>query len=179
MVKISLPLTKKAVGRLKVGDEVLLSGTIYTARDKTHQRLVMAMEKGKSLPFDLKDAVIFYAGPTPTPPGKVIGSIGPTTSARMDSYTPLLLKKGLKGMVGKGMRGQEVKEAIQRNRAVYFIAVGGAAAYLSTFVKKAKVIAYKDLGPEAIYRLEVKDFPVIVALDSYGNDLFARKAPAR
>ena len=169
---VKAPLSEDDVDSLKIGDRVLLSGLIYTARDQTHKRLIEAIKKSDTLPFPLRGQILFYAGPTPAPAGQSIGSIGPTTASRLDSYTPLLLERGLKGMIGKGNRGPAVKEAIKNNRAVYFLAVGGAAAYLAQYVEEAVVIAYKDLGPEAIYRLKVKDFPVIVAIDASGRDIF-------
>jgi fumarate hydratase subunit beta len=167
---ISTPLTKEKIEKLKVGTRVLLSGVIYTARDAAHQRLVKAIEKGKKLPLPLKNQIIYYTGPTPAKPGKVIGSAGPTTSSRMDSYTPALLKKGLKGMIGKGERSAEVTKAIKRYKAVYFLATGGAGALLAQRIKKCDLVAYPDLGPEAIYRLEVENFPLIVAIDSQGKN---------
>lgn len=160
--KIYLPLRKEDIRELKAGEEVLLSGVIYTARDQAHKRLAELIKNRKRLPFDLKKAVIYYCGPTRTRPGAVIGSCGPTTSARMDSFTPALLEAGLKAMIGKGNRSKEVIAVIKKYKAVYFITIGGAGAYLSKKVKKAEVIAFRDLGPEAIYRLEVRDFPVIV-----------------
>jgi len=171
-VILNTPLDEEKARQLKVGDKIGISGLIYTARDKAHQRLAGLMQDGKPLPFDPQDQIIFYAGPAPSRPGKVIGSIGPTTSKRMDAYTLLLLERGLKGMIGKGKRSQEIKSAIKEYGAVYFAATGGAAALLSQHVVKAEVFAFKDLGPEAIHRLEVKDFPVIVAIDSQGHDLY-------
>jgi len=171
-MKLTLPLTKEKVRMLKVGDIVQLTGTIYTARDAAHERLVEWIHQEKELPFDLQDSVIYYVGPTPTKPGAVIGSAGPTTSYRMDSYTPSLLDLGLKGMIGKGKRSEEVIDAMKKNDAVYFAAVGGAAALLSQQIKKCEVIAFEDLGPEAIHRLYVEDFPVIVAVDCQGKSLF-------
>lgn len=151
--------------KLKAGEKFLLSGTIYVARDQAHK---------KGLPFDVKDKIIFYAGPTPAKPGKIIGAIGPTTSSRMDSFTPQLYDQGLKATIGKGQRSKEVIEAIKRNRAVYFVALGGAAALLSKHVLSSKTIAYPELGPEAVLQLEVKDFPVWVAIDSQGNQIFKK-----
>jgi len=171
MIVLNTPLDEEKIKRLKIGDKISLSGLIYTARDKAHQRMADLIREGKSLPFDPQDQVIYYAGPTPVRPGRVIGSIGPTTSKRMDVYTLLLLERGLKGMIGKGKRSQEVKSAIKKYGAVYFAATGGAAALLSQHVIKAEVFAFEDLGPEAIHKLEVKDFPVIVAIDSKGCDL--------
>lgn len=168
MRTIKVPLTEKIIKTLKAGDEVLLDGYVYTARDQTHLRLLKDIARKKS-PFDLKDQVIYYAGPTPTPKGKVIGSCGPTTSSRMDSFTPALLKAGLKGMIGKGNRSKEVRQAIKRYKAVYFLTIAGAGAYLSKKIVEAKPIAYKELGAEAIYRLKLKDFPAIVGIDSRGR----------
>jgi len=160
--KIYLPLSEKDIKSLSVGDEALLSGVIYTARDQAHKRLVELIKKGKRLPIDLKNQTIYYCGPTKTRPGKIIGSCGPTTSSRMDAFTQPLLKTGLRGMIGKGNRSKEIARAIKKYNAVYFIAIGGAGAYLSKKVRKLKIAAFKDLGPEAVYKLEVKDFPVIV-----------------
>jgi fumarate hydratase subunit beta len=162
----------KNIDTLKAGQEIFLSGTIYTARDQAHKRLVQAIKRGKRLPFELKEAIIYYCGPTQTPKGKVIGSCGPTTSSRMDEFTPLLLKEGLKGMIGKGGRASEVKNAIKKNKGVYFITYAGCGALLSKYVKKARTIAYADLGPEAICKLEVKDFPLIVAIDASGRSIY-------
>jgi fumarate hydratase subunit beta len=170
--QITTPLTEKAIEALKSGERVLLSGYIYTARDAAHKRMFDALREGKALPIDIKGHVIYYCGPSPTPPGKVIGSCGPTTSSRMDVYTPELLSLGLKGMIGKGKRSIEVKEAIKRYKAVYFGATGGAGALLSKCILSSQVLAYEDLGPEAIVRLEVKDMPLVVINDIYGNDLF-------
>ena len=171
MKKLILPLTNEKIERLKAGDEILISGKIYTARDQAHKRFIEMQKSGKKLPIDLKRATIYYCGPTKTKPGKIVGSCGPTTSSRMDSFTPALLKAGLRGMIGKGSRSKEIVEAIKRYKAVYFVAIGGAGAYLSKKVKKAAVAAFKDLGPEAVYALEVKDFPVIVGIDSGGRKL--------
>ncbi len=162
MRKIILPLTKDIIKTLKQGEIVLLSGPVLTARDAAHKRLRDALKEGKKIPVVLKGETIYYVGPSPHRKGEVIGSCGPTTSSRMDPFTPLLLKHGLIGMIGKGERSKEVNLAIKKHKAVYFITIGGAGAYLSEKVKSAKVVAYKDLGPEAIYRLEVRDFPVIV-----------------
>ena len=162
MRKIILPLTKDIIKTLKQGEIVLLSGPVLTARDAAHKRLRDALKEGKKIPVVLKGETIYYVGPSPHRKGEVIGSCGPTTSSRMDPFTPLLLKHGLIGMIGKGERSKEVNLAIKKHKAVYFITIGGAGAYLSGKVKSAKVVAYKDLGPEAIYRLEVRDFPVIV-----------------
>jgi fumarate hydratase subunit beta len=172
MVIVETPLKGADVEKLKVGDRVVLNGFIYTARDKTHQRIADFLKTAKKLPFDPEGQVIFYTGPTPAKPGRIIGSIGPTTSGRMDAYTPLLLEQGLKGMIGKGDRSEEVRKAIKNHKAIYFAATGGAAALLSQYVVQAEVYAFEDLGPEAIYKLEVKNFPVIVAIDSSGRDLY-------
>jgi len=172
MKKIYLPLTEDTRQGLKAGEEVLLSGKIYTGRDAAHKRLYEAMADNKQLPIELADNIIYYCGPTPPTPGIPIGSCGPTTSKRMDPFTPELLAKGLGGMIGKGRRSDEVKKAIKKHKGVYFVAVGGAGAYLASRVKKSKVLAYGDLGPEAIYELWVEDFPVIVAIDSKGKAIF-------
>jgi len=172
--KIKIPLTDEVIASLHAGDMVLLSGEVYTARDVAHRRLYEALNKGEKLPIDLKTAVIFYAAPAPTPPGKIIGSIGPTTSYRMDFFTPKLIENGLKGMIGKGNRSEEVVAAIKKHGAVYFGAIGGIAALSSQCVKKAELVAYEDLGPEAIRKLTVVDFPVIVINDTMGNDLYAQ-----
>lgn len=169
---LKTPLNGKEIANLKTGEQISLSGVIYTARDAAHRRMIEAVEKGEALPIDIRGQVIYYVGPTPAKPGQVIGSAGPTTSSRMDAYTPRLLEAGLKGMIGKGKRSPEVKEAIKKHRAVYFAAAGGAGALLSKRIKKAEIVAYEDLGPEAIYRFEVKDFPVVVVNDIYGNDLY-------
>ncbi|OGX15487.1 MAG: fumarate hydratase [Omnitrophica WOR_2 bacterium RBG_13_41_10] len=158
--------------KLKVGDKIFFSGTIYTARDQAHKRLAEALKKGQRLPIDLKGAIIYYCGPTKTPKGKIIGSCGPTTSSRMDEFTPILLKAGLAGMIGKGARSQEVIRAIKKYKAVYFLTYAGCGALLAKYVKKAKPVAYKDLGPEAIYQLEVRDFPLIVGIDARGNSVY-------
>ena len=163
MRKISLPLTRDIIKTLKSGEQVLLSGSLLTARDAAHKRLADALKAGKKIPILLKGETIYYTGPTPKRKGEVIGSCGPTTSSRMDSFTPLLLKHGLVGMIGKGERSEEVNLAIKKYKAVYFITIGGSGAYLSEKVKSAGVVAYQDLGPEAIYRLTVEDFPAIVA----------------
>ena len=172
MKKIILPLTAEAIKNLKAHDEVLLTGVIYTARDQAHKRLSEILRMKKKMPIEFAGETIYYCGPTRAMPGKVIGSCGPTTSSRMDGFTPELLKAGLKGMIGKGERSREVIDAIKKCKAVYFIAVGGAGAYLAGKVKKAKIAAFADLGPEAIYKLEVKDFPVIVGADSKGNSVY-------
>jgi fumarate hydratase subunit beta len=170
--KITTPLTEEKVKELKAGDSVLLSGYIYTARDAAHKRLVELLEEGKELPVDIKDQVIYYVGPTPAKPGQPIGSAGPTTSYRMDAYTPILLDRGLKGMIGKGLRGAEVVDSIIKNGAVYFAAIGGAAALTGKCVKSSELIAYEDLGSEAIRRLYVEDLPLIVVIDTEGNNYY-------
>ncbi|WKZ33475.1 MAG: Fe-S-containing hydro-lyase [Thermodesulfobacteriota bacterium] len=171
-VRISAPLTDEIVGKLRAGDKVLISGVLYTARDAAHKRLIELLDAGKELPFDIKGQIIYYVGPTPERPGQVIGSAGPTTSGRMDAYTPRLIELGLKGMVGKGARSKEVLDSIRKHKAVYMAAVGGAAALIRRSIKKAEIVAYEDLGPEAIRRLEVVDFPAIVVNDAEGGDLF-------
>ncbi|ABS41812.1 MULTISPECIES: Fe-S-containing hydro-lyase [Clostridium] len=171
-IKINTPLTEDKIKRLKAGDMVLITGTIYTARDAAHKRLIDALEKGRNLPFEVKNSIIYYVGPTPAKPGMEIGAAGPTTSYRMDTYTPKLLNLGLKGMIGKGKRSKEVIESIVKNKAVYFGAIGGAAALISKSIKKSEVIAYEDLDSEAIRKLEVEDLPVTVIIDSKGNNLY-------
>lgn len=168
---ITLPLTDESVEKLRAGDDVRLTGVIYTARDAAHRRMVEALEKGESLPFDIGGQVIYYVGPTPAKPGQVIGSAGPTTSMRLDRFTPPLLAAGLKGIIGKGGRGPAVREALKQHKGVYFIAVGGAGALLARQIKKVDVVAYEDLGTEAVRRLEVEGFPVIVCNDIHGGDL--------
>ncbi len=169
---LTTPLSKEDVKKLKAGDVVYLSGTIYTARDAAHKRLVELLEKGEELPFPIEGSVIYFVGPTPPKPGEPIGSAGPTTSYRMDSYSPTMLKHGSRGMIGKGKRNQEVKDACVKYGGVYFGATGGAGALLGKKIKSAKVIAYPELGPEAVRELEVEDFPVTVINDTYGNDLY-------
>lgn len=171
-IKLTTPLTHDMVNSLKSGDRVLLSGEIYTARDSAHKRMIEALEKGEKLPMDIKNAVIYYAGPTPAKPGRVIGSCGPTTSYRMDSYAPKLIELGLTGMIGKGMRDENVIEAMKKYGAVYFGAIGGAGALIAECVKSAEIIAYEDLGTEAVRRLVVEDFPITVIIDKYGNNLY-------
>lgn len=171
-VRITTPLTDEAIEKLSIGQQVLISGVIYTGRDAAHKKLVELMDNNEELPFDLDGQIIYYVGPSPARPGKVIGSAGPTTSGRMDAYTPKLLDRGLKGMIGKGSRSPEVLDSIKENKAIYFAAVGGAAALISKCIKKCEVIAYPELGPEAIRRLEVEDFPVIVVNDVVGRDLY-------
>jgi fumarate hydratase subunit beta len=170
--KIALPLTDETVAGLRAGDDILLSGTMYVGRDSAHKRIVEALDEGRPLPFDLAGQTIYYMGPSPAKPGQVIGSAGPTTSGRMDSYSPRLMAEGLKGMIGKGMRSPAVKEAMKQYRAVYFAAIGGAGALISKSIKSSEVIAYEELGAEAVLRLEVEDFPVIVINDIYGGDLY-------
>jgi len=172
MKKITTPLKEADILSLRVGDEVLLSGEIYTARDQAHKRLVEAIKGRKRLPIDLRSAIIYYCGPAKTPKGKIIGSCGPTTSRRMDAFTPLLLKEGLRGMIGKGTRSEEVKLAIKKHKAVYFLAPAGCGALISKYVKAAKSIAYQDLGPESIMQLKVKDFPLIVGIDAKGGSIY-------
>ncbi|NLM98094.1 MAG: Fe-S-containing hydro-lyase [Halanaerobiaceae bacterium] len=171
-MEIKTPLKDDVLERLRAGDRVFICGIIYTARDAAHARLFELLEKGEETPFPLEGQVIYYTGPAPAKAGWVIGSAGPTTSYRMDPYTPMLLKHGLKGMIGKGARSEEVKEAIRKYRAVYFAAVGGAAALISRSIKKAEIIAYPDLGTEAVRKIEVVNFPAIVINDIYGNDLY-------
>jgi len=170
--KIILPLTDEVLKDLKAGDNVLLNGVIYVARDAAHKRMVEALEKGQDLPFDIRGQTVYFMGPSPAKPGQAIGSAGPTTSGRMDSYSPRLMAAGLKGMIGKGNRSQAVKEAMKKYKAVYFAAIGGAGALISKSIKKAEVIAYDELGAEAVRRLEVEDFPVTVINDIYGGDLY-------
>mgnify|MGYP004603853791 FL=1 len=169
---ITVPFDKDTVKELKVGDYVYLTGTIYTARDAAHKRMYEALQKGEELPFDIEGNVIYYMGPSPAREGRPIGSAGPTTASRMDKYTPALLDLGMRGMIGKGRRTEAVRESMMKNQAVYFAAVGGAGALLSKSITQAEVIAYEDLGTEAIRRLEVKDFPVIVVMDFEGNNLY-------
>jgi len=171
---ITTPLTDEVVMKLRTGDRVFINGVIYTARDAAHQRMVDLLDSGAELPFDIRGQVIYYAGPSPAKPGAVIGSCGPTTSSRMDIYTPKLIQHGLKGMIGKGKRSEEVKEAIVAYRCVYFAAVGGAAALLARTIKESEIIAYPDLEPESVRRLVVQDFPAIVAIDSSGKDIYER-----
>jgi len=175
---LKAPFTKEMFSQLRAGDYVTLSGTIYAARDAAHRRMTEALAAGETLPIDIRGAVIYYMGPTPARDGRPIGSAGPTTASRMDKYTPALLDLGLLGMIGKGRRSDAVKEAAVRSGAVYFAAVGGAGALLSQRIKKSEVVAYGDLGTEAIRRLEIEDFPVIVVLDSTGADLYATAADA-
>jgi len=169
---IKSPIDAETIEKLTAGTKVLLSGVIYTARDAAHQRLVQALDRGDRLPFDLSGQTLYYMGPSPARPGQIIGSAGPTTSSRMDGYTPLLLAAGIRAMIGKGSRSPAVRDAIKKHKAVYFAATGGAGALLSKCIKQAEVIAYKELGAEAVLRLTVEDFPAIVANDIYGGDIF-------
>ncbi len=170
--RLSTPLTEEKIKKLKAGDIIYLSGTIFGARDAAHKRIVEAISCRKKLPFDLKDSTIFYVGPSPTPPGKKSGSIGPTTSARMDNLTEPLLKQGLKAMIGKGSRSNEIKELLKKYKSIYLVSIGGISAYLSTKVRTISTIAYSDLGAEAVHEIEVKDLPLFVAYDVYGGDIF-------
>jgi fumarate hydratase subunit beta len=174
-IKIYSPLVKKDVLNLHAGDVVLLSGVVYTARDMAHQRLCQSLESGERLPFELEGAVIYYVGPSPPRDGKAAGAAGPTTSSRMDTFSPVLISSGLKGMIGKGYRGQEVRLALKEYGAVHFSAVGGAGALLSKHIRASKVIDYEDLGTAAIRQLEVVDFPVIVAYDAHGNSVYDKE----
>ena len=169
---VSLPLSEETLKDLRAGDDVLLNGVIYVGRDAAHKRMIETLERGETLPFDIKGQTIYFMGPTPPRPGKPIGSAGPTTSGRMDSYSPRLIAEGLKGMIGKGMRSSAVKDAMKQYKAVYFGAIGGAGALASRSIKKAEVVAYEELGAEALRRLEVEDFPVTVVNDAYGGDLY-------
>ena len=171
-VRISTPLTDETVRKLKVGDRVLISGVVYTARDAAHKRLTEAIARGEAPPMDLHGQIIYYVGPSPAKPGQIIGSAGPTTSSRVDPYTPLLLENGLKGMIGKGKRNAAVREALQKHGGVYFASVGGAAALVADCIKSVKLIAYEDLGTEAIREFVIEDFPAVVANDMYGADLY-------
>ena len=170
--KINLPLTDEVINNLKSGDRVLLNGIIYTGRDAAHKRLVELIEKGEALPMDIINQTIYYVGPCPAKQGQAIGSAGPTTSGRMDAYAPILMEHGLKGMIGKGLRNQLVVDSIIKYNAVYFAAIGGAGALLAEAIKEAEVIAFPDLGAEAIYKLRVENFPVTVIIDNKGNDLY-------
>lgn len=175
MKKLTTPLDEKTVRELKAGDQILLSGVIWTGRDQAHKRLVALLDEGKDLPVDLQDQVIYFVGPCPARPGEPIGSAGPTTSGRMDAYSPRIIRDcKLRGMIGKGGRADQVVDAMKEYGAVYFAAAGGAGALIAQSIKKAEVIAFPDLGPEAIHRLEVEDFPLVVAIDSNGNDLYKR-----
>lgn len=169
---LKTPLGVEDILALRVGDRVFLSGELYVARDATHRRMLSEVAQGKELPFPIRGAVLYYAGPTPPPPHEPVGSIGPTTSRRMDPYLAFFLERGLRATIGKGERGEEVKQLLEKYKAVYFIACGGAGAYLSTFVVSQEVLAYEDLGAQALFRLLVKDFPLMVAYDAFGGDLF-------
>lgn len=171
-VKMQKSKLQSKIENLKAGDKFLLNGVVYTARDQAHKRMTEALRRRQRLPIDLRGAIIYYCGPTAKPRGKVIGSCGPTTASRMDEFTPVLLKAGLKGMIGKGSRSEEVTKAIKKHKAVYFLTYAGCGALLSKYIKRAEPIAYKDLGPEAIYRLEVKDFPLIVGVDARGRSVY-------
>ncbi|SHK70901.1 Fe-S-containing hydro-lyase [Desulforamulus aeronauticus] len=171
-VHLTTPLSQETSTNLRIGQQVLLNGVIYTGRDAAHKRLVELLDQGKELPIDLKGQIIYYVGPSPASPGRVIGSAGPTTAGRMDSYAPRLIEQGLKGMIGKGARSQAVVESMKKHGAVYFAAIGGAAALISRCIIESEVVAYPDLGPEAIHRLVVKDFPAIVVNDAFGGDLY-------
>ena len=170
--KVQLPLTDDTLEDLKSGDNILLTGVMYVARDAAHKRMVEALDQGKPLPFDIRGQTVYFMGPSPAKPGQPIGSAGPTTSGRMDSYSPRLISEGLKGMIGKGMRSQAVKDAMKEYKAVYLAAVGGAGALISKSIKKAEVVAYEELGAEAVLRMEVEDFPATVINDIYGGDLY-------
>lgn len=171
-MNIQVPMSRETAKALRAGDRCLLTGVLYTARDAAHKRLCEALARGEKLPFDVENAVIYFVGPTPAKPGQVLGSAGPTTSYRMDAYSPTLIALGQTGMIGKGKRGEEVRQAMMEHGCVYFGAIGGCGALLSKSIKKAEVVAYPDLGPEAVRRLEVEDFPVIVVMDAHGNDLY-------
>lgn len=162
------------IKNLKIGNKISFTGTIYTARDQAHKKLAEALKKGRKLPVNLKGAIIYYCGPTKTPRGKIIGSCGPTTSSRMDEFTPLLLKAGIKGMIGKGSRSKEVIDAIKKYKAIYFLTYSGCGALLSRYILKARPVAYKDLGPEAIYEFKVKNFPLIVGIDAAGRSIYGK-----
>lgn len=172
MKYINSPLVGSIAESLRIGDEIFITGQLYTARDAAHKRMLELLEKGELLPFDIKGQILYYVGPCPAPDGKIIGSAGPTTSGRMDFYTPRLLELGLKGMIGKGLRDDNVVESIKKHKAVYFGAIGGAAALISSCIIKQEIIAFEDLGTEAIRRIEVRDFPCVVIIDSNGNDLY-------
>ena len=171
-IKVGTPLSDEVVNRLRSGDKVLINGIIYTGRDAAHKRLIDLIDRGEALPFDVRGQIIYFVGPTPARPGRPVGSAGPTTSYRMDAYSPKLVEKGLKGMIGKGARSQEVIDAMVKYKCVYMAAVGGAGALISKCIKSSKIIAYEDLGPEAVREMEVEDLPVIVVNDTLGNDLY-------
>jgi fumarate hydratase subunit beta len=170
--KVRLPLTDQTISELKSGDNILLSGVMYVARDAAHKRMVEALERGDPLPFDIRGQTMYFMGPSPARPGQPIGSAGPTTSGRMDSYSPRLIAEGLKGMIGKGMRSQAVKDAMKKYKAIYMAAIGGAGALISKSIKRSEVIAYEELGAEAVRCLEVENFPATVINDIYGGDLY-------
>ncbi len=172
VLKISSPIDPSVVEKLKAGDQVLITGTLYVARDAAHKRMVEALDRGEKLPFDIAGQTIYYMGPSPARPGQVIGAAGPTTSGRMDAYAPRLMQVGLRAMIGKGLRSPEVKEAMKKYKAVYLAAIGGAGALISKSIKKAEIVAYEDLGAEALRRIEVVDFPATVINDIYGGDLY-------
>ena len=169
---IEVPFSAETARSLHVGDMVLLSGYIYTARDAAHKRMTEVLARGERLPMDIRDGAIYYVGPSPTKPGEVVGSAGPTTSGRMDKYTPTMIEQGMRAMIGKGSRSQEVIDACVRHSAIYFVTVGGAAAVIAQSIKSEQMIAYEDLGPEAIRRYEIKDFPAIVGIDTNGRDVY-------
>jgi fumarate hydratase subunit beta len=170
--KVALPLTDESIASLRAGDDVLLTGVMYVARDSAHQRLIESLDRGERLPFEINQQTLYYMGPTPARPGQAIGSAGPTTSGRMDAFSPRLIASGLKGMIGKGMRSREVKEAIRKHGALYMAAIGGTGALISKSIKKSETVAYRELGAEAILRIEVEDFPATVINDIYGGDLY-------
>lgn len=176
-IKITTPLEEATILKLKAGDSVKISGYIYTGRDAAHKRIYELIKEGKDLPVPLTGQIIYYVGPAPAKPGYACGPAGPTTSYRMDPYTPALLEQGLKGMIGKGLRSKEVIDSMKKNKAVYFAAIGGAAALIARTIKKSEVMAYPDLGAEAIHRYYVKDFPAIVCIDAYGNNLYESEPP--
>ena len=171
-IKVTTPLNEEVISKWRSGDKILISGIIYTGRDAAHKRLVELIDKGESLPFDVKGQIIYFVGPTPARPGRAVGSAGPTTSYRMDAYSPRLIEKGLKGMIGKGSRSKEVIEAMMKHKCVYMTAVGGAGALISRCIKSSEIIAYDDLGPEAVRKMEVENLPAIVVNDTSGNDLY-------
>ena len=177
-IRLTTPLKREDVEGLRIGDRVLLNGIVFTARDAAHKRLIQLIEGGDTLPFDLEGSVIYYVGPSPAKPGQAVGAAGPTTSYRMDAYAPTLIERGLRGMIGKGKRNDAVKDAMRSHKAVYFAAIGGAGALMAKSILSAEVIAYPELGPEAIRRLEVRNFPVIVANDTHGGDLYEEGAKA-
>lgn len=175
MIKnLSAPLNREDILQLHMGDEILINGTVYAARDAAHKNMVESMDQGEELPFDVNGQIIYYVGPCPAPPGKIIGSAGPTTSGRMDAYAPSLIEKGLRAMIGKGNRSQGVIAAMKKFNAVYLAAVGGAGAYLAQKITAVETIAYPELGPEALLKMQVKDFPCVVAIDVYGNNIYDR-----